>query len=133
MEHFDRLFKEIRSLEHGDGFYPWRRLGFAIWDIERLRAAGLVHDSRHDRNDDRMKWLSVIREEDFGSVHSHRLIVSDVLKELGELEGEDYTYPEDSDESSSEVPWDWSAYYMPQDSSRKSLPLEFGRQARGAS
>lgn len=133
MEHFVRLFKEARSLEHGDGFYPWRRLGFAIWDIERLRTAGLVHDSRHDRNDDRVKWLSVIREGDFGSVRSHRLIVSNVLKGLGELEDEDYTYPEDSDESSKDIPWDFSAYVIIEDSSRKSLSLEFGRQASGAS
>jgi hypothetical protein len=25
MEQFVRLFKQCRSLEHGDGFYPWRR------------------------------------------------------------------------------------------------------------
>jgi hypothetical protein len=127
MEHFVRLFKEIRSLRAGDGFYPWRRLGFAIWDIERLRTAGLVHDSKHGRKDDRMRWLSLIREEDFGSVQSHRLIVSDVEKELGELNGEDYTYPEDSDESSIEKPWDWADYHILQDSGRKSLSLEFGR------
>lgn len=133
LEHFVRLFKESRSLEHGDGFYPWRRVGFAIWDIERLRTAGLVHDSRYDRDDDRVRWLSVIREEDFGSVQSHRLVVSGLLKELADLEGEDYTYPEDSDESSAEIPWDVSVYVIPEESYRKSLPLEFGRQARGAS
>jgi hypothetical protein len=127
MEHFVRLFKEIRSLRAGDGFYPWRRLGFAIWDIERLRTAGLVHDSKHDRNDDRVRWLSVIREEDFASVQTHRLTVSDVEKGLGELNGQDYNYPEDSDESAVEVPWDWADYYIAEDSSKKSLSLEFGR------
>lgn len=133
MEHFVRLFKEIRSLKDGDGFYPWRRLGFAIWDIERLRTAGLVHDAKHDRNGDRVRWLSVIREEDFYSVQSHRLVVSDVEKVIGELNGDDYTYPEDSDESATEVLWDFSDYQTPLDSNRKSLSLEFGRQARGAS
>lgn len=133
MEHFVRLFKEIRSLGDGDGFSPWRRLGFAIWDIERLRAVGLIHDPKHDRNDDRVRWLSAIREEDFDSVQSHRLIVPDVLKVFGEIEGEEYTYAEDSDESRIEIPWHWSAVYIPEDSRRKSLSLEFGRQARGAS
>lgn len=133
MEHFVRLFKEIRSLTDGDGFHPWRRLGFAIWDIERLRTAGLVHDYRHDRNDDRVRWLSVIREEDFGTVRSHRLSVSDVEKGLVEMEGMDYDYPADSDESSNEVPWDYSVYFIPEDTSRKSLSLEFGRQARDGS
>jgi hypothetical protein len=61
-----------------------------------------------------VRWLSVIREEDFGSVRSHRLIVSDVEKDLGELERNGYicTYPEDSDESSKEIPWDYTAYFI---------------------
>lgn len=79
-----------------------------------------------------MRWLSVIREEDFYSVQSHRLVVSDVEKVIGELNGNDYAYPEDSDESATEVLWDFSDYQMPQDSNRKSLSLEFGRQARDA-
>lgn len=134
MEHFVRLFKEIRSLRDGDGFYPWRRLGFAIWDIERLRTAGLVHHYRRDRNDDRIRWLSIIREEDFGSVQKHRIIVPDVLKEIGgDVEGEDYTYAEDSDESSMEIHWSSYAWLRPEESYRKSLSLEFGRQGRDAS
>jgi hypothetical protein len=82
-----------------------------------------------------MKWLSVIREEDFGSVQSHRLIVSDVEKGLGELEGNGYiyTYPEDSDESSKEIPWDYSAYVIYEEPKTKSLSREFGREASGAS
>jgi hypothetical protein len=134
MEHFIRLFKEIRSLRDGDGFYPWRRLGFAIWDIERLRTAGLVHHFRRDRNDDRVRWLSVIREEDFASVQNHRLIVPDVLKGIGgRLEGEDYTYAEDSDESSMEIHWSSYVWLETDQSYRKSLSLEFGRQVRDAS
>lgn len=133
MEHFVRLFKEIRSLEHEVGFYSWRRrLGFAIWDIERLRTAGLVHNPRHDSNDDRPRWLSVTRREDFGSVQNHRLIVSGLVKESAEFEGEDYTYPDDSDESLTHIPWDFADYVLPEES-RKSLSLEFGIQARGAS
>jgi hypothetical protein len=133
MEHFVRLFKEIRSLRDGDGFHPWRRLGFAIWDIERLRAAGLVHHPRRDRSDDRVRWLSVIREEDFGSVRSHRLVVPEVLKGVGDVEGEDYTYAEDSDESSMEMHWSSSFWLPEEDSYRKSLALEFGRQGRDGS
>jgi len=134
MEHFVRLFKEIRSLRDGDGFYPWRRLGFAIWDIERLRTAGLVHHYKRDRNDDRVRWLSVIREQDFGSVQSHRIIVPDALKRMGqELDGEDYTYAEDSDDSRMEIHWSSYAWLPSEDSYRKSLSLEFGRQGLDAS
>lgn len=128
MGRFVRLFREIRSLRDGDGFHPWRRLGFAIWDIERLRTAGLVHDPKHDRKDDCVRWLSVIREEDFGTVQSHRLIVPDVLKVI---QGEDYTYAEDSDESS-EQHW-IGAWWLAPEKNRKSLSLEFGKQARDAS
>lgn len=129
MDRFVRLFKGVRSLRDGDGFYPWRRLGFAIWDIERLRTAGLVHDPKNDRKDDCVRWLSVIREEDFGTVQSHRLIVPNVLKVT---QGEDYTYAEDSDESSKEQHW-IGAWWLAPEKNRKSLSLEFGRQARGAS
>ena len=129
MEHFVRSFKEIRSLRDGDGFYPWRRLGFAIWNIERLRMAGLVHDPKHDRKGDCAKWLSVIREEDFGTVQDHRLIVPDVFKAT---EGENYTYAEDSDDSSKEMHWA-GAWWLPPEKNKKSLSLEFGRQASDVS
>jgi hypothetical protein len=81
-----------------------------------------------------MRWLSIIREEHFGSVQKHRLIVPGVLKEIGgDVEGEDYTYAEDSDESSMEIHWSSYAWLRPEEPYRKSLSLEFGRQGRDAS
>lgn len=95
MEHFVRLFKEARSHLDGDGFYPWRRLGFAIWDDARLSAAGLMNDADNDRGQDRVRWLSVIRKEDFAYVQNHRLMMH---ARIAETEP-DYRYPEDTDES----------------------------------
>jgi hypothetical protein len=95
MEHFVRLFPEIRSEQNGDGYYPWRRLGFAIWDEERLKGAGLSNDADRDRDMDRMRWLSVIREEDFALVQGHRLTVHESDRE----HTPDYEYPVDTDES----------------------------------
>lgn len=69
-------------------------------------------------------------------MQSHRRIVFDILKQMAEVDETDYEYPEDSVESSRTFiyPRNWSGYYMPKDkSSRKSLSLEFGRQAPGAS
>lgn len=109
MEYFAKMFKEIRSQRDGNGFYPWRRLGFAIWDTERLERAGLINDIRKDtrphvvhwlsisrsRDLDRIRWLSVIREEDMPIVRSHRLTVHD-----SDGDGNpDFQYPVDSDES----------------------------------
>lgn len=76
-----------------------------------------------------MRWLSVLREEDFDTVQSHRLIVPDVLKVIL---GEDYTYAEGSDESSNEQHW-IGTWWLALEKNRKSLSLEFGRQARDAS
>ncbi|KAK3676823.1 hypothetical protein LTR78_003027 [Recurvomyces mirabilis] len=118
MEHFVRLFKDIRSLENGDGFSPWRRLGFAIWDIARLRKAGLVHHPERDRDVDRVRWLSVIREDEFPRVQNHR---------QQKKEGYVY-YPEDSDESSKSRPYGNSVYWL-HDNPRRSLALEFDKQA----
>lgn len=96
MEHFVYLFPEIRSEQDGDGYYPWRRLGFAIWDEERLKGAGLINDASSDHDMDRLRWLSVIREEDFAMVQSHRLTVHESDRE----HTPDYEYPVDTDE-----PW----------------------------
>jgi hypothetical protein len=109
MEYFVKMFKEIRSHRDGDGFYPWRRLGFAIWDTERLERAGLINDIRKDtrphivhwlsisrsRDLDRIRWLSVIREEDRPIVRRHRLTVDDI-----DADGNpDFEYPDDSEDS----------------------------------
>jgi hypothetical protein len=92
-EHFVRLFKEVRAQREGDGLCRWRRLGFAIWSDARLRAAGLINDAGKDRDMDRIRWLSVIRAQDFPLVQQHRLTVH-------ESDGEpDYEYPEDTDQS----------------------------------
>jgi hypothetical protein len=102
MYHFVRLFKEIRSERDGDGFYPWRRLGFAIWDEKRLVDAGLMNPPAHirslkGRDLDRIRWLSIIREEDFSLVQKHRLTVHESDKEAED--DPEYTYPEDTDDS----------------------------------
>jgi hypothetical protein len=111
MEYFAKMFTQIRSQRDGDGFRPWRRLGFAIWDTERLERAGLINDIRKDtrphvvhwlsisrtRDLDRIRWLSVVREEDMPIVRNHRLTVDD-----DDADGNpDFEYPEDSDESES--------------------------------
>jgi hypothetical protein len=109
MEYFAKMFKEIRSQRDVDGIYPWWRLGFAIWDTERLERAGLINDIRKDtrphvvhwlsisrsRDLDRIRWLSAIREDDMPIVRSHRLTVhgSD-----GDWDP-DFEYPGDSDVS----------------------------------
>jgi hypothetical protein len=109
MEYFVKRFREIRSRRDGDGFCPWRRLGFAIWDTERLERAGLINDIRKDtrphvvhwlsisrsRDLDRIRWLSVIRGEDMPIVRSHRLTVHDSDAD----EYPDFEYPEDSEDS----------------------------------
>ncbi|OQO05585.1 hypothetical protein B0A48_09355 [Cryoendolithus antarcticus] len=91
MKHFARIFKQIRYRQDGDGFRPWRRLGFAIWDTERLKLAGFINDIRKDPNShnvhwltitrseqlDRTRWLSVINKEDFRFVQQHRLVAQD--------------------------------------------------------
>jgi hypothetical protein len=91
MEYFVEMFREIRSHRDGDGFCPWRRLGFAICDTERLERAGLINNIRkgtrphvvhrlrisRSRDLDRIRWLSVIREEDLPILRSHRLTVHD--------------------------------------------------------
>ncbi|KAK4561521.1 hypothetical protein LTR86_004839 [Recurvomyces mirabilis] len=120
MEQFVRLFKEVRSLENGDGFSPWRRLGFAVWDITRPRKAGLVHRPKKDRDVDRVRWLSVIREEEFPRVQNHRQ----------QKRGNIVCYPEDSDESSKSRPYGTSIYWL-HENPRRSLALEFGKQAHG--
>ena len=86
-----------------------RRLGFAIWDSERLDHAGLINDIRkytrphvvhwlsisRSRDLDRIRWLNVIREEDMPIVRSHRLTVHD-----SDADGKpDFEYPDDTDES----------------------------------
>jgi hypothetical protein len=113
MDYFGRIFQDIRSQRDGDGFYPWRRLGFAIWDEKRLRAAGLMNESARDRElkrisspdlklevaayraSQRIRWLSIIREADYPIVQSHRLTVHESDRE----DDPNYEYPADSDES----------------------------------
>lgn len=95
MEHFVRLFKEARADRDGDGFYPWRRLGFAFWEPDKLRDAGLMHDISQDRTLDRVRWLSIIREEEFPHIQNHRLKIYDSDR----ANDPDYEYPADTDES----------------------------------
>ena len=77
MEHFVRLLGEIRSQRDGEDFCPWRRLGFAIGDEKRLGVACLITDVAKRDDVDRKRWLSVIGEEDFPFVQTHRLTVHD--------------------------------------------------------